>query len=137
MGSRNSATMPADGQALGPVQRPRNFVAAVIHDFDSFQKAVEGVVAIGIDRASLGMLYGNRGAQAIAGRERHWWSALLSDEATYVERYLEEIQSGGHVIGIPLPDADERTREAVRATLRAHGARYIVSSTRWTHVVED
>jgi hypothetical protein len=62
---------------------------------------------------------------------------LLSDEPSYVDRYEQEIRSGGYVVGVPLPDGSRATRDTVRAILRSHGARFVVSSGRFTHLEEE
>ena len=124
------------GRASGPAGRPAHFVAGVIHDRSEFDRALDEIVALGIDRDSLGVLYGERGAAAIAHRPRHWLREFLSDESRYVERYEEEIREGGLVVGVPL-DKPESQRDRVREILRAHGAHYIVSSTPWTFAIDD
>lgn len=54
---------------------------------DPTAQALDELVQAGIPRESLGVLYGERGAAAIAGRQRRWLEELLSDEPTYVDRY--------------------------------------------------
>jgi hypothetical protein len=131
------AATGVDGEASGPAGRPTNFVAGVIHDETAYRSAVEALVADGHDQAALGLLHGRRGADAIANRHRHWWSDLLSDEPSYVERFEEEIRAGGYVIGVPLRDARGSTQAAARELLKRHGAQFVVSSTRWTHQIEE
>ena len=125
------------GDVSGPAGRPANFVAAVIHDTDGYRKAIDDLVAQGFDRRSLGLLHGRRGAEAIAGRNRRWWAEAFSDEASYVDRFEKEIRAGGYVVGVPLTDSDARTRDRVRRILKGHGASFLVSSTRWTHHIEE
>jgi hypothetical protein len=127
----------SEGEASGPPGRPRNFVAAVLDDEREFRRALDQLTAAGIPREALGVLYGERGAEAIAGRERRWLEELLSDEPSYVDRYEQEIRAGGYVVGVPLPDGRDESRERVRSVLKARGARYIVSSTRWTHSIDE
>lgn len=129
-----------EGVANGPSKRPPYFVAGVIDDRTQFEKAVEELVAAGISGESIGILQGARGADAIAGRHesgvRSWLhraGELLSDERDYVARYEEEARRGHFVLGVPLPDASEATRERIRAVLTEHGAHSIASSTPWTH----
>jgi hypothetical protein len=126
----------SEGEASGPAARPTNFVAGAIHDETAYRAAVDALVADGHDRSALGLLHGRRGAETIANRSRHWWSELLSDEPSYVERFEEEIRAGAYVIGVPLADARASTQASVRELLKRHGARFVVSSTRWTHQVE-
>lgn len=129
-----------EGVASGPTSRPPNFVAGVIDDGADFEGAVEDLVAAGIARESLGILQGERGAEAIAGRYEgglgSWLQRVgefLSDEREYVDRYQEEARQGHFVVGVPLPDESDATRERIRAILSTHGAHSIVSSTPWTH----
>jgi Rad3-related DNA helicase len=129
-----------EGIASGPTDRPPNFVAGVIDDRAAFERAVEALVEAGIARESLGILQGERGADAIAGRHggglRSWLQRageLFSDEPDYVRRYEEEARRGHFVVGVPLPDSSQATRERIRAILTAGGAHAIASSTPWTH----
>ena len=137
----SAATGPAgtaaEGEAIGPADRPTNFVAGVIYDEAGYHAAVQALIDSGHDRAALGLLHGRLGADAIANRPRHWWRELLSDEPSYVDRFEEEIRAGAFVIGVSLPDARESTRYAVRELLKRHGARFVVSSTRWTHHMDE
>ena len=126
-----------EGEASGPADRPRHFVAAVIHDEGEYRRAIDELTDAGIPRDSLGMLYGENGAAAIAGRQRRWFEALLSDEASYVDRYEQEIRAGGYVIGVPLADGSDASRDRVRDILKSHGARFVVSSGRWAHSEEE
>lgn len=117
----------SEGVASGPTKRPPNFVAGVIDDQSQFERAVEELVAAGISRDSIGILQGARGADAIAGRNEgmswlHRAAEFLSDEREYVARYKEEARQGHFVVGVPLPDASEATRQRIRAVLAAHGA---------------
>ena len=132
-----SADIGATGDASGPADRPANFVAAVIHDLDAYRDAVEDLVAQGFPRDSLGLLHGRRGAEAIAGRNRRWWAEALTDEVSYVDRFEEEIRAGGYVVGVPLVGSHEHARDQVRDILKRHGAGFVVSSTRWTHSIEE
>jgi hypothetical protein len=124
------------GEARGRPDRPANFVAAVIHNKNEFDLALEELRALGIDESSFGVLHGERGAAAIASRGRHWLD-FLSDESRYVERYEEEIRAGGLVVGVALDRNHEKDRDRVRQILRDHGAHFIVSRTPWTHEVDD
>ena len=137
-------TGTTEGVATGPSDRPTNFVAGVIGAADEFEHAVNEIIAAGVKRESIGVLQGQRGADAIAGRHagglRSWFQRTgeaLSDETRYVDRYEEEARRGGYVIGVPLPDARDTTRERIRQILRTHGGRFIVSSTRYTHSIEE
>jgi hypothetical protein len=123
------------GEASGPAERPANFVAGVFHDRSQFHRALEELVTLGVRRESIGVLYGERGAEGIAHRPRHWLREMLSDEVTYVERYEQEIRQGGFVVGVPIDRHINGQRERVREILESHGAHYIVSSTPWTHEV--
>ena len=133
----SEGTRLPQGEASGPAERPRHFVAAVIHNEDEYRRAIDELTEAGIPRDSLGKLYGETGVAAIAGRQRRWLEALLSDEASYVERYEQEIRAGGYVIGVPLADGSDTSRDRVRGILKAHGARLIVTSGRWAHAVEE
>jgi heme-degrading monooxygenase HmoA len=134
--TRASEGAPDAGRASGPSTRPRDFVAAVLDDKRQLDQAVEQIVALGIDEPSLGVLYGPAGAEAIAQRHRHGFGEMFGDEDSYVHRYQEEIARGGFVLGVPVVRGPKQ-REQVRGTLRAHGAHFIVSRTRWDWTVED
>ena len=133
----SEATGLPQGEASGPADRPRHFVAAVIHDEGEYLRAIDELTEAGIPRNSLGLLYGETGAAAIAGRQRRWLEALLSDETSYVDRYEEEIRAGGYVIGVPLADDSDASRDTVRSILKSHGARFVVTSGRWAHSEEE
>ena len=129
-----------EGVVSGPSGKPPNFVAGVIDDAAAFEKAVQDLVDAGIDRDSIGVLQGERGAETIAGRHgggvRSWLhraSEALSDEHEYLDRYEAEARQGHYVIGVPLPETAGPSREQVRAILTQHGGRLVVSSTPWTH----
>jgi hypothetical protein len=118
--------------------RPPNFVAAVIDDAPEFERALEDLVAAGIARESMGILQGERGAEAMAGvyESRSWLQRvgdMLSDEREYVDRYRQAAREGHFVVGVPLPDRSEATRQRIEAILSKHGAYSLLSSTRWTH----
>jgi hypothetical protein len=124
-----------DGVANGPSSRPPGFVAGAIDDGADFERAVEDLVAAGIARESLGILQGERGAEAIAGRYeggvRSWLQRvgeLLSDEREYVDRYQEDAREGHFVVGVPLPDESDATRERIRAIRSAH-ARFLTRTS--------
>lgn len=126
-----------EGEASGPADRPRHFVAAVIHDEDEYRQAIDELTAAGIPRNSLGLLSGESGAAAIGGRQRRWFEARLSDETSYVDRFEQEIRAGGYVIGVPLADGSGASRDRVRGILKSHGARFVVTSGRWAHSEEE
>ena len=127
-----------EGVVSGPSRRPPNFVAAVIDDGPEFERALEDLVAAGIPRESMGILQGERGAEAMAGlyESRSWLQRvgdMLSEEREYVDRYKEAARQGHFVVGVPLPDGSEATRQRIESILSEHGAHSLVSSTRWTH----
>lgn len=138
MGNEQNAT--PQGVVSGPSGKPANFVTGVIDDVARFDAALGELTSAGIARESIGVLQGERGAEVIAGRHGagiHSWlrhaSESLSDEHEYLHRYEEEARNGHFVVGVPLPDATEATRENIRGILTRHGAHSIVSSGRWTH----
>ena len=129
---------PSDrGSASGPSKRPTNFVAAVLHDKAKFDQALDDLVELGIPRDSIGVLYGEAGARAIAHRPRRWFHDLLSDDDQYMARFEAEIKEGGFVVGVPLPTGRQAEREAVRDILWRHGAHAVVSRGRWTFAIDD
>jgi hypothetical protein len=130
----------SEGFASGPTGPPPNFVAGVIDDRTSFELAVEDLVRAGIPRETLGILQGERGADAISGRygggPASWFrhaADYLSDEHEYIDRYEEEARRGHFVVGVPLPDATDATRERIRSILTKRAAHHVVSSTPWIH----
>jgi hypothetical protein len=125
------------GMASGPSRRPENFVAAVLHERAEFDQALSDLVELGIDRDSIGVLYGDAGADAIAHRPRRWFADLLSDDNQYMQRFEAEIREGGFVVGVPLTTAKRAEREAVRDILWRHGAHAVVSRGRWTFAIDD
>ena len=136
----DGGTEQPEGIATGPSQRPPQFVAGVIDDADQVEGAIEELTALGVQRESIGVLQGERGADAIAGRHayglRSWFqraAETLSDEAEYFDRFQEAARAGRYVVGIPLPDASEATQERVREILTKRGAHSLVFSSRWTH----
>jgi hypothetical protein len=136
----DGSDMVAEGVVSGPSGKPPQFVAAVIDERDDLEAAVGELVELGIARESLGILQGQRGADAIAGRHgegiRSWLQRAresLSDEEEFIDRFEEAARQGHFVIGVPLPDRSTTIRDQVRTILSDHGAHSIVSSTRWTH----
>jgi hypothetical protein len=126
--------------ASGPTSPPPNFVAGVIDDRTDFELAVEDLVGAGVPRETLAIFHGERGAEAIAGRHggglMSWFrraAGFLSDEHEYIDHYEEEARRGHFVVGVPLPDATDPTRERIRSILTKRAAHHVVSSTPWTH----
>ena len=64
-------------------------------------------------------------------------SEFLEDSTEYLDRYEAEARIGHYVIGVPLPDSREETRQRVRQILKSHGGHYIVSNARWTYTIVD
>jgi hypothetical protein len=129
-----------EGVVRGPSRKPPLFIAGVIDEGDDLERAIEELTTAGIDRESIGVLQGERGADTIAGRHDHgmrgWFertAELMSDEGEHLDRFQEAARAGRFVIGVPLPDRSDAMRETVWEILSRHGARSLISSSRWTH----
>jgi hypothetical protein len=130
-----------EGVVRGPSGKPPQFVAGVIDDGDEFERAIEELTTAGVERESIGVLQGERGAEAIAGRHEHhglrgWFqhaAESMSDEDEYLNHFQEAARAGGFVIGVPVAQHGGATSERVLEILTRHGAHSLVSSSRWTH----
>ena len=123
------------GEARGPSGRPTEFVSAALHDKAAFDRALEQIVALGVERDSIGVFSGERGVEAFSKRGRKWFPDL-SDEHEFIERYQEEMRQGGYVVGVPLKKHSEADRSRVESILREAGAHSFVFGSRWTFITE-
>jgi hypothetical protein len=89
-----------------------------------------------IRRINARVRYGQAGIDAFTSRPRHWFTELVSDESSYIDRYAEELRRGHHALRVPLSAPVNAQRTPARQILSSDGAHHIVSAGRWSFEID-
>jgi hypothetical protein len=112
---------------------PENDILAVVDDRTTGERALEALRQNGVPAGDMDLLPGGWFIERMRGlRERHGFLHLLalSDERDLIRGYVEEAESGHHLIAVHA--AEPSVVERVRRVLVAHGARHLLHWERLT-----
>jgi hypothetical protein len=112
---------------------PKNDILAVVDDRATGERALAALRQEGVPAGDMDLLAGGWFVERMRGlRERHRLVRLLalSDESDLIRGYVDEAESGHHLIAVHV--AEPSVAERVRRVLVAHGARHLLHWERLT-----
>jgi hypothetical protein len=129
---QDPATAPSPPIELGYLY-PENDVLAVVDDRATGERALAALRQTGVPAGDMDLLPGGWFVERMRTlRRRHRLLQLLalSDEGDLIRGYVEEAESGHHLIAVHA--AESGVVERVRGVLAAHGARHLLHWERFT-----
>jgi hypothetical protein len=129
---QDPATAPPPPTEFGHLY-PENDVLALVDDRVTGERALAALREAGVPAGDMDLIPGGWFVDKMRTlRERHGLLQLLtfSDERDLIQGYVEEAESGHHLVAVHA--ADPSVVQRVRLVLVAHGARHLLHWERFT-----